>query len=351
MPPPEPSATERARGAAARVLARLPQAVQQRLAGAPPDVVDGQRLDPAVQMLLAFHPRDPGMADAVRADATGPRAQLRRDVLSLVGRPTPVGSVEALRVAGAAGPLDARLYRPRDASRPPLVVFFHGGGFVEGDLDTHDEPCRVLCRQAGHAVLSVAYRLAPEHPFPAAYDDAVAAFRWAQAEADRLRADPGRVAVAGDSAGGNLAAGVAQATAADAPPVAQLLIYPGTDHPGDYASRAMFDGYLLPEAVRAAFFEVYAAGADVAHDPRMSPMRGDLAGLAPAFVLTAGFDVLRDEGEAYARALEAAGVPVALFRQADQPHGFINLTSVSPAAARGWTAACRRWRRFVEAHA
>lgn len=346
----QPSAVDRVRGTAARILRHAPAPVQRALAGAPPVVVDGQRLDPAVQMLLALNPR-PDAAPVIRTDPQRARDALARDLRAIAGTPTRVGAVEDLRIKGAETGLDARLYRPRDVARPPLVVFLHGGGFVEGDLETHDEPCRVLCRQAGHAVLSVAYRLAPEHPFPAAYDDAVAAFRWAQAEADRLRCDAGRVCVAGDSAGGNLAAGVAQATRDADPPAAQLLVYPGTDHPGTYASRALFDGYLLPEAVRAAFFEVYAGGADVALDPRMSPMRGELAGLAPAFVLTAGFDVLRDEGEAYARGMEAAGVPVALYRQADQPHGFINLTSVSRAAARGWTAACRRWRAFVDAHA
>ncbi|MEM1056581.1 MAG: alpha/beta hydrolase, partial [Bacteroidota bacterium] len=239
---------------------------------------------------------------------------------------------------------------PEGEDRPPLVVFFHGGGFVEGDLETHDEPCRVLCREARHAVLSVAYRLAPEHRFPAAYDDCVAAFRWAQAHTARLGVDVDRVTVAGDSAGGNLAAGVAQATRDEAPPAAQFLIYPATDHPGTYASREWFDGFLLPDDLRAAFFEVYSGGADVARDPRMSPLHGVLAGLAPAFVLTAGFDVLRDEGEGYAHALEAAGTPTVLVRQADQPHGFLHLTHVSRSAEQGWTAAARRWHQFVQEH-
>ena len=350
-PPTEPSTEERLRGAAGRALSRLPEAAQVALAGSDPPTIDGQRLDPAVHMVLALNPRQ-DLVPVLRTDPDRARAQLVREMRAIRGRPTRVGTVRDLRIEGAAGCLEARLYTPDHVGAPPpLVVYFHGGGFVEGDLDTHDEACRVLCRQAGHAVLSVAYRLAPEHPFPAAYDDALAAFRWAQANAAALGADPARVAVGGDSAGGNLATGVAQAARLEAPPVAQLLVYPATDHPTDRASRRLFDGWILPESLRSAFFEIYTAGAVPGDDPRVSPMYGGLDGLAPAFVLTAGFDVLRDEGEAYARGLEAAGVPVALYRQADQPHGFINLTPVSRRAARGWTAAARRWRAFVAEHA
>ena len=335
------------RGAAARALALLPAAAVQRLAG-PPVVVDGLRLDPHFQLLLRLNER-PDPVAAFRADPVASRHDLRRDVLALQSGRTAVGAVRDLTVDGAAGPLRARLYTPRGIRRAPLVVFFHGGGFVEGDLDTHDEPCRILCRQAGHAVLSVDYRLAPEHPFPAAAEDTVAAFRWAQANAERLGADPDRISVGGDSAGGCLAAGVAQATRADRPPVAQLLIYPATDTPTDRPSRHLFDGYLLPDALRQAFFDVYTAGtgADPA-DPRLSPgLAASLAGLAPALVLTAGFDVLRDEGEAYAAGLAAAGVPVAAFCEPGLPHGFLHLTDAVPAARLAAIATARQWRRFV----
>jgi cation diffusion facilitator CzcD-associated flavoprotein CzcO/acetyl esterase/lipase len=351
VPRTEPTAEDRALGLAARAAARLPEAAQVALAGRPPPEVDGQRLDPAVHLALALHPR-PNTVPLVRHDPGAARAGYRRDVLALTGTPTRVGAVRDLTVDGGAGLLDARLYTPAHTDGPPpLVVYLHGGGFVEGDLDTHDEVCRLLCRQAGHAVLSVAYRLAPEHPFPAAFDDAVAVFRWAQREAARLGADPDRVAVGGDSAGGNLAAGVAQATRDDAPPAAQLLLYPATDHPGTYASRRLFDGYLLPDPLREAFFDVYTQGAVPADDPRVSPIYGRLDGLAPAFVLTAGFDVLRDEGEAYARVLEAAGTPTALYRQASLPHGFLHLAPISRGAERATVAAFRRWRRFVAGQA
>ncbi|MDT0632373.1 alpha/beta hydrolase [Rubrivirga sp. S365] len=354
--PPEPTTTDRVRGAAARALGRLPAPLQDALAdalpGGPAPAVDGQRLDPAVRLLLALNPDGAGNASHVRADPVGARARLRREVLGLAGRPTAVGRVQNLVVGGAAGPLDARLYRPAHAERPPLVVYFHGGGYTQGDLDTHDEPCRLLCRQAGHAVLSVDYRLAPEARFPAAVEDAEAAFRWARDHAERLGADPGRVAVGGDSAGGALAAVTAQAVRGRGGPVAQLLIYPSADHPTPRPSRTLFDGYILPDALRRAYFDVYTRGTGVDDDdPRLSPISGRLDGLAPAFVVTAGFDVLRDEGEAYARALDSAGGAVALYRQAALPHGFVNLTGVSPAARRATVAVARRWRRFLAEHA
>ena len=344
----EPSLAEAAQGVAARAIGRLPAAVQARLAGGPPPTVDGQTLDPAVHALLSLHPRT-AADDEVRRHPERARATYRRETAALVGRPTPVGAVRDLRAGGAEGPLDARLYLPAGIDRPPLTVYFHGGGYVEGDLDTHDEPCRVLCRQAGHAVLAVAYRLAPEHPFPAAPDDAVASFRWAQAHAARLGADPDRVAVAGDSAGACLATVVAQA-ARDAPPAAQLLIYPPTDHPRPYPSQTLFDGYFLSEPLRQAFFDVYTAGRTEGDDPRVSPIYGRLDGLAPAVVVSAGFDVLRDEGEAYARALQSAGTPTDLYRQARLPHGFIHMTTVSRGARRALVAVARRWRAFVADH-
>ena len=350
----EPSPTERLRGAAARALSHLPAAVQDRLAeavpGGPAPDADGQRLDPALRLVLALEPGGASDAALVRADPVAARHGLRRDVLALRGWPTPVGSVADLVVDTRAGLLDARLYRPAHVATPPLVVYYHGGGYSQGDLDTHDEPCRLLCRHAGHAVLSVAYRLAPEARFPAAVEDAEAAFRWAREHAGRLGADPDRVAVGGDSAGGALAAVTAQAARGRGGPVAQLLVYPSTDHPTDRPSRSLFDGYVLPDALRRAYFDVYTGGADGA-DPRISPLRGRLDGLAPALVVTAGFDVLRDEGEAYARALADAGVPADLYRQASLPHGFVNLTAVSRAARRATVAVARRWRRFVAQHA
>jgi acetyl esterase len=231
-------------------------------------------------------------------------------------------------------------------------VYLHGGGFVIGDVDTHDEPCRLLCRHAGTHVLSVDYRLAPEHPFPAALDDARAALRWARAHAAALGADASRVAVGGDSAGANLATVAARLAAREgAPPDAQLLVYPPTDGPTARPSRALFgDGWFLDRADRDAFMAHYTAGAGVGEeDPRISPLRAaDLGGLPPALVVTAGFDILRDEGEAYAAALAAAGTPVRAYGEDALPHGFIHMTGVAPAAHRAVVRLAFEWRALLD---
>ena len=263
-----------------------------------------------------------------------------------------VASVEELTVPGDHGAMAARIYRPEADGPLPTVVFFHGGGFVIGDLDTHDNQCRTVCREVEAVVLSLAYRLAPEDRFPAAVDDCRAAASWAAEHVDRLGGDPQRIAVAGDSAGGNLAAVVAQhARDAGAPRLAaQLLIYPAVDFRDDdsaYPSRVEnAEGYFLTREDMRWFSDSYAEGADPA-DPRLSPLLGDLEGLPPAVVVTAEYDPLRDEGEAYARALEAAGVPVVLERHAGMIHGFFDLSALSPAAADGVRRACAALRGLL----
>ena len=229
----------------------------------------------------------------------------------------PVASVRDLEIDGgdASVPLRARHYAPPEPGGPhPLLVFYHGGGFLYGDLDTHDGACRILCRHAGAHVLAVDYRLAPEHRFPAAVDDAYAALRWAFANAARLGADPDRIGVGGDSAGGNLAAVTSQLAARDGgpAPALQLLIYPATDMTTRHRSRELFrEGFLLTDPEMDWYTDNYLGTARTdAGDPRVSPLLAeDLSGLAPAFIVTAAFDPLRDEGEAYARALQAGGHP------------------------------------------
>lgn len=215
------------------------------------------------------------------------------------------------------------------------MVYYHGGGFVLGDLDGHDTLCRRICRDAGLHVLSVDYRLAPEHPFPAAVEDAVAAYRWACEQAAALGAQPDRIAVGGDSAGGNLAAVVAQqAVAAGVPaPCAQVLIYPVLDRTVARPSLDLFcEGFLISRA-DIAWYQLQYTGSTVAqHDPAQHPLIADnLAGLPPALIVTAGFDPLRDEGEAYAAALAQAGVPVTLKRFDGLLHGFCSMATIAPA--------------------
>ena len=243
------------------------------------------------------------------------------------GDVVPVGSVEELTVAGRP----ARLYRPEGAGALPTLVYFHGGGFVIGDLDTHDQTCRRICRGAETVVLSIDYRLAPEHPYPAAVEDALAAVRWAAEHKDQLGGGD-VLAVGGDSARGNLSAVAAQAL----PDLvdAQVLIYPATHMLGDYQSRVdNAEGYFLDLPTMEWFATHYAGSPDTdLADPRLSPYDGKVEGVAPALVVTAEFDPLRDEGEAYADRLAEAGVPVDRVRYDALVHGFIDRGAFSPVA-------------------
>jgi acetyl esterase len=229
--------------------------------------------------------------------------------------------------------------RPAPDSRPegeeplPIVVWLHGGGWALGSIDTYDAPVRALTRAAGAVVVSVEYRLAPEHRFPAAVEDSVAAVRWAAARGEELGGDPTRLAVAGDSAGGNLAAVVARRLRGELDLRLQALIYPVTDGGVNTPSfREFADRFGLTAAGMRRFWELYLDGGD-SSDPDASPMRDpDLSGVAPAYVLTAEHDVLRDEGEAYAAALERAGVPVELKRWPGTIHGFFRWVEATDVA-------------------
>jgi acetyl esterase len=325
--------------ASARAISALSPKTQRWLAGRVSVELDGQVLDPGIQLLLRAMALRGGDTFIAGGGAPPPveRARVRKEALSIARWPTPVGSISELDIAGAAGPIRARHYAPAGVTAgAPLLVFFHGGGYVVGDLDTHDEPCRVLCRFAGVHVLSIEYRLAPENPFPAGLEDAIAATKWAQANAGRFAADPGRIAVAGDSAGGNFAAVTARELArqGEAVPALQVLIYPGTDFVATTHSTELFgEGFFLTrESMDWCVGHYLPPDADRA-DPRLSPLRApDLQGLPPAIVLTAAFDPLRDEGEAYAEALRAAGNRVVLVRAPGLIHGFINLTVVNRSA-------------------
>jgi acetyl esterase len=266
------------------------------------------------------------------------RAENRASVPAVAGPPRPMARVENLSVAGASGELPARFYVALGAPQPPqpLLLYFHGGGWVIGDLDTHDSICRFLADHSGCRVLSVEYRLAPEHPFPRPVEDAVAAFAWAHANAAELGADPELIAVGGDSAGGNLSAALClQNRDSGAPqPAMQLLLYPVTDAVGGQRSRDTFaEGFLLTREDMEWFERHYIPDGCDDDEPRASMMRArDVSGLPPAYVATAGFDPLRDEGEIYARRMHEAGVQVVLQRHPSLIHGFANLTAVCPTA-------------------
>ena len=324
---------ERITGATARFMAALPEGVQRSLGGRP-IVLDGQTLEPEIRLMLRLAKlvEEPPLETLTVEVA---RENLLREALAVEGKKVSVASVSPLELPGPAGPIGARLYAPHEAERPlPLLVYLHGGGWVRGDLDTHDNTCRFLAREAGVLVLSVDYRRAPEHKFPAPFEDCLAALRFAFDNAGDLGADPARIALGGDSAGGNLTAAVAQAAAsADAAPVFCLIIYPATDASEKRRERRSYqlfrEGFFLTAEQMDWYWAHYLPDRDAALDPRVSPLLAeDLSRHPPSYIATAGFDLLRDEGEEYAARLREADVPVALRRHRGLVHGFANMTGI-----------------------
>ncbi|GFG85779.1 alpha/beta hydrolase [Mycolicibacter algericus] len=327
-----------------KVTPMLPIGLQRLMTGGRSVTIDGNTLDPTLRLALAGQRAVGINGIVVDDDAAASRAQLRELTAGLGGADIHGCEVRDIALPGPAGEIAARHYRPvggpdgPDGTAHPLLVFYHGGGFVVGDLDTHDAVCRLTCRDADVAVLSIDYRLAPEHPAPAALDDAYAAFRWACEHAADLGAIPGRVAVGGDSAGGNLAAGVALLARDDSgpAPILQWLLYPVTDSAAVTRSRTLYgDGYLLTKHDIDWFTAQYVGRSQLEPtDPRVSPLlAGDLSGLPPALITVAGFDPLRDEGELFAAALRDAGVVVDLRRMRSLTHGFINLFGLGGGSA------------------
>ena len=317
---------------ATAALQHLPAPALRLLSGRPTVHLDGADLEADVQLMLTLATLS-GHRTLDTLTPAEAREDIRRTARLTAALSEPVARVEQLEIPGPAGAIPARLYVPATERGPrPLVVYYHGGGWVVGDLDTHDGVCRFLAHELGAGVLAVDYRLAPEHKFPAAVDDALAAFHWAATEARALGFDPARVAVAGDSAGGNLAAVVSLVATREGGrrPAAQMLIYPVTDLANRHASYRLFaEGFFLTAAEMEWYIGHYLPNRSAARDPRASPLLApDLSGLPSALVLTAGFDPLRDEGEAYAARLEAAGVRVWCRRFPGLVHGFCNTTSV-----------------------
>jgi acetyl esterase len=319
-------------GAKAKVvggLFALPRPVRRFLAG-PPLRIDGQEM--ALDAQLAIRLKNRSGSDVF--DGPVQEARARYDSLpSIVGYQSPVPiTTREIIIAAEHGDIPTTLYTPAGLPEPSgLLVYTHGGGFSVGSRLSHDPVARYFASHAGVRVLSVEYRRAPEHPFPAATDDALAAFEYAHGHAADLGADPDRIAVGGDSAGGNLAAVTAQQAVrrGAAVPAFQLLIYPATDLSTRRPSRDLFaQGSMFTERNLQWVMDNYIPAGTNVTDPRLSPQHGDVTGLPPAYIASAGFDPIRDDGEAYADKLRAGGIPVALTRQADLPHGYLNFVGL-----------------------
>jgi acetyl esterase len=323
-----------------RILKRvceLSPRTQRRLFGTPP-TVDGQTLASDTHALIKLAELAESTSFLAGMSVAEARANARSEAKATNARPTILmARVEGLEIPGQGGPIPARLYVPSGlvpGAPLPLTIYFHGGGWVIGDLETHDGVCRLLAASAGTAVLAIDYRLAPEHPFPAGLEDAVAATRWALANVAELGGDREQVIVGGDSAGGNFAAVIAQELRTERL-AAQVLIYPGTDVTRRYPSADLFaDGYYLDSASMALFEQAYFVDPAMLTDPRVSPMlTPDLRGLAPAVLVTAEFDPIRDQGDAYADVLAAAGNTVLHKQFPGLVHAFLNLGPFVPACA------------------
>jgi acetyl esterase len=247
----------------------------------------------------------------------------------------PISSTRDLSVPGATGAIRVRLYRPAESEALPLVVFFHGGGFVICDIEVYDDLCRLLATYSGCAVASVEYRLAPETPFPGPLEDCYSALKHLAAQARTLGVDPARLAVAGDSAGGNLATATAQLARARGGPALryQGLLYPALDPAcASRSQRELGDGYLLSRELMRWFWSCYLGSPQDAENPLAAPLLAEVAGLPPATIITGEFDPLRDEGEAYADRLREGGVAVIARRYLGMIHGFASMPYVTPVA-------------------
>jgi len=314
-----------------------------------------QRVDPDIERILPLLPlKDASALTPRRArDELVALADSRKDV----PLPQPAAVTDTV-IPGAAGAIAGRVYRPTKMPAP-TVVYFHGGGWVAGDLYTHDRQARTLSIELEAVVVSVDYRRPPECQFPVAFDDCLAATKWVANDIAAFGGDAARIGVAGDSAGGNLAAGVALAWHDNGPQLAgQFLIYPAIDLVGRYCSEienAKYlsrsnnaEGYFLTTAAMRFFASEYIPDEKDAADPRASPLRAtDLKGVAPAVICTAEFDPLRDEGEAYANALKQAGVRVTYLREPGMIHGYFGMGAASPAADKARLRACREFKAYL----
>jgi acetyl esterase len=326
------SLMRKARSLAIQGIFSLPRPVLRRLVG-PPVVVDGKTLDLEMQVLLKLQQLEGPPAESQ------PMEKARRQIVAtsqLLAGNLPIGAVTDRSIDGPGGPIGLRFYTPRTSTEPsPALVYVHGGSFMHGDLDSHDGICRMLAEDAQVRVIAVDYRRAPENPFPAAVDDVWAAWAWVNENAEGLGLDPSRIAIGGDSAGGNLASVTALRAARERTmePAFQLLIYPCTVFGQTTKSKETYgEGFYLSRKLMDLADVNYLAGYENLADPRVSPLLNDPTGVAPAYVVTAGFDPLLDEGEAYADLMREAGVDVEYRCEDSLIHAFVNMAGTARSA-------------------
>lgn len=343
---------DKGQGSAARALDKLPKIVQESLAkllGYPYQYPD---LDAFTKCLMAVQIKQ-GRIGFLGDDPIESRRQFDAQMLAILNKSTFIESVEDIRLPLQSGTVFARHYHPATNKKLPMIVFYHGGGFVVGGLDTHDEACRLIAKYAKVQVLSVDYPLAPEASPQLLIKSCEDALAWVYQNRRQLKIYKNRIAVAGDSAGGNISTVVAQnAVGKSYAPQAQLLFYPVVDfkskHPSFYAYG---QGLVLTSKDVDYVTKYYSNHHQVAlDDPLVSPTFGNLKRLAPAFVVTAGHDLLHDEGKIYSHKLRQSGVKVEYVDYPDQTHGFINLTPVSSKAKRNTIEIAKNFRKFWDKH-
>ncbi len=339
---------DKGQGTAARLLDRLPNFAKESLAKRLDYPFIFPQLDPLVKCMMAAQLKQ-GKSGFITEDYQKSRKQFELQMESIKSKPTTVKQIQDIRLPLQSGTVFARHYHPAPNKKLPMIVFYHGGGFVVGSLDTHDEACRLLAVHAKAQVLSIDYPLSPEASPAQLIQICEDALAWTYQNSRQLKILKNRIAVAGDSAGGNIATVVAQRSAKKVfAPQAQLLIYPVVDfksrHPSFYAYK---DGLVLTEQDIDTVTELYPNTHDVAlDDPLISPTYGQLTGIAPTYLITAGHDVLHDEGEIYSHKLRQQGVKVFYQEYTDQTHGFINLTPVSHRAKKYLIETSEKFRKF-----
>lgn len=343
---------DKGQGPAARALDKLPKIVQESLAkvlGYPYQYPD---LDAFTKCLMAVQIKQ-GRIGFIGEDPIESRRQFDAQMLAILNKATQIESVEDIRLPLQSGTVFARHYHPAPNKKLPMILFYHGGGFVVGGLDTHDEVCRLIAKYAKVQVLSIDYPLAPEASPQLLIKSCEDALAWVYQNRRQLKIYKNRIAVAGDSAGGNISTVVAQHTAGKSyAPQAQLLIYPVVDFKSRPPSfYAYGEGLVLTSKDVDYVTQYYATQHNIALDnPLISPTYGNLRKLAPAYVITAGHDLLHDEGEIYSHKLRQSGVKVQYVDYPDQTHGFINLTPISSKAKRNTIEIAKNFRKFWDKH-